>query len=116
MFKKIGEIRLGLLVAGISVIALGCAKVAPDNPVFRDYLILGEVNHPGAYEFDGIEQSLLTLIDRAEGMAELAIARRVRVERSGITNYYNLLKIKSGALEDPLIPLGSVVRVRRGSM
>jgi len=115
MSTKISSIRIAFiafLMIGTSMIALGCAKVAPRDSRFWDYIILGEVNHPGSYEYDGIEQTLLTIIDGAGGMTEKASPKRVQVVRSGTTNYYNVRHIRSGVLVDPSIPLRSVVRVK----
>jgi hypothetical protein len=46
-------------------------------------------------------------------MTEDAVYTRVEFVYDGVTNRFNLRRIAAGELEDPIVPVRSVVRVRR---
>ena len=93
--------------------ALGCAKPVSKGKPVPDYQIEGAVRFPGHYSFGGLDQSLLNLMDHAGGMTEEAVYTRIEIVRDGVTNRFNLQRIAAGKLEDPIVPIRSVVRVRR---
>jgi hypothetical protein len=93
--------------------ALGCARPLSRGEPTPDYLIKGAVHFPGPYSFGGVNQSLVKLIGHAGGMTEDAVYTRVEFVYDGVTNRFNLRRIAAGELEDPIVPVRSVVRVRR---
>ena len=96
---------------------LGCQsplQIAQDSHVDPNgYLVLGEVYKPGSVASHGFQKTLLTIISDAGGLTEFAFAKKIQIIHSGVTNTVSYWLIKKGETEDPSVPLGSTVLVKK---
>jgi protein involved in polysaccharide export with SLBB domain len=77
------------------------------------YRVVGEVKKPGLIPCVGPEKTLVRLIAEAGGLTEFAYTKKILVVHSGVTNTFNYKQIRNASVEDPLVPSGSLIRIKR---
>ena len=113
-----GSMKIYLFIFAFGCLAVfGCRSSvrleAIKNADPDGYLVVGEVQKPDPIASHGSQKTLLTLLSDAGGLRELAYTKKIQIIHSGVTNTVSYWPIKNGKAEDPLVPRGSTVLVKR---
>lgn len=82
-------------------------------PPANSYKVQGEVRKPGWILCSGEPEKLQELIEKCGGVTEEAYIKKIRVIHSNVTNIYNLWHIRAQKAEDPIVPCGATIIVRK---